>query len=217
MFMSYIIDREPQKLVFVHIPKTAGQSIYSVFEDNCIHVPNDRTSNSNYHSTLKDIENFTEIENYKIFTVVRNPWSRTASWYFFRKKILRLSIKRSNSNKSVDKIDFNNLKDPVKEYELMSDFNLWLHRYICEPWDFTWFSLADPQSHWLESKNSVDQIFKFESLSADFKAAFDIDLPKKNQSSASSILWRDMYSKKGKKLIEKYYQEDIDRFNYTFN
>lgn len=216
MFMSYIIDKESQPLVFIHIPKTAGQSIYSVFQDHCIHIPNDRTSNSNYHSTLKDTESFVDIENYKIFTVVRNPWNRAASWYFFRRKILLLSIKRSNSNKIINKIEFNNLKDPVKEYELMSDFNLWLHTYMYEPWDFTWFSLADPQLHWLEGKNSIDQIFKFESLSEDFKATFDIDLPKKNQSSVSKVAWREIYSQDSIKLIEKVYEKDIDRFEYKF-
>lgn len=214
--MSYVINKKNQRLVFIHIPKTAGQSIYTVFEDHCIHVPNKRTVNSNYHSTLQDVENFADIKNYKIFTVVRNPWSRAVSWYFFRKKILRLAIKKLNSNKNINKINFNKFKDPVKEYELMDNFNLWLHSYIHEPWDYTWFSLANPQTYWLEGKNSVDQIFKFESLSADFKATFGIDLPKKNQSSASKVSWRELYSLDSIKLIEKIYKEDIDCFGYKF-
>jgi len=83
--MSYIIN-SPNKAVFIHIPKTAGNAIITVANTlyGTDRIKNDRTENSNFHSTLQDAEKyFDNISNLYSFTVVRNPWSRVSSWYFF--------------------------------------------------------------------------------------------------------------------------------------
>jgi len=216
--MSYLIHT-PTPLVFVHIPKTAGNAIItSLSKTNSIsHVPNNRTINSNYHSTLLDIEKFMlQLENQFVFTVVRNPWDRVSSWFFFRKNILRLSLKNFEKASSKKKVINDKIKIQ-KEYELMcSSFDRWLSVYYNEPWDNTWFSLSHNQNYWLKgSKFSVKKIVRYETLKKDLKF-LNIELPVTNQSKKTISTYRDLYTDNSKNFIYKIYQEDIEEFNYNF-
>jgi len=212
--MSYVIDYNNKKLGFVHIPKNAGNSIITAFPNKSILVPNNRSNNKNYHSTIFDIKDFVNTDNLETFTVVRNPWSRAVSWFLFRKKILLLSLKRFHTDQPVYKV-IPNYNKILTEYNLMTeDFNLWLENYIETEWDYTWFSLAHKQSDWLD--NSVTKIFKFETLQKDFKDYFDITLPHKNKSATSSLDWRSFYSTRGKEIIKLYHNSDISLFDYRF-
>jgi len=216
--MSYLINK-PVPLVFVHIPKTAGNAIITSLSktNSTKHIPNDRTINSNYHSTLLDIEKFLpELENPFVFTVVRNPWDRVSSWFFFRKNILRLSLKNFKKSANRKKV-IDNKTEIQKEYDLMcSSFDRWLLTYYETPWDNTWFSLSHNQNHWLKgTKLSVDKIVKYETLIEDLKF-LNIELPVTNQSKKTVSNYRDLYTDNSKKFIYKIYQEDIDKFKYSF-
>lgn len=212
-FMSYIIPA--QQLVFIHIPKTAGASVINSFEGDKLLVPNNRTKNQNYHSTLQDTLNFKNVDNYFKFTVVRNPWHRIVSWYTFRRRILELSLKRVAKNLPAKKV-VNDKKIITNEYNAMQDFNKWLPAYIERPWDFTWFSLKDNQIDWIGNVNNVDKIFRFETLGRDFTNHFNLTLPKKNVSTHKSFDWRSLYNTDTIKLVEKVYEKDIAVFKYTF-
>ena len=86
-------------LLFVHIPKTGGTSIEKKFNiekcyDNCygseeLVFPAKNTIFSQQHYTpdlIKDLyENW--FNNYKKFTIVRNPYTRAISEYFFRNHV----------------------------------------------------------------------------------------------------------------------------------
>lgn len=69
------------RIVFIHIPKTAGSSL----EHFLIRSQNvsQRDGKLGQHATLQDAHNIygSEIYNYKIFTVVRNTWDRIISYY----------------------------------------------------------------------------------------------------------------------------------------
>ena len=74
------------KLVFVHIPKTAGTSIEHVLENNF----NDGGKDKFRHSNVREIVQKSEInlEDYKVLTVVRNTFDRIFStwrWYCIHK------------------------------------------------------------------------------------------------------------------------------------
>ena len=87
--------KSPTPTIFIHIPKTAGNAILTLANKmyGTTRITNDRTSNQNFHSTLQDAEKYIfNIDNLYSFTVVRNPWSRVLSWYFFRKEILRKAL-----------------------------------------------------------------------------------------------------------------------------
>lgn len=215
--MSYLIKKS-NPILFIHIPKTAGKSIIESFKNvSCEIIPNNRTHNNNFHSTLLDCKNLPDYNKIWKFTVVRNPWRRAVSWYNFRKKTLLLSLKRmKNNNKSVVKV-VNNFEKINKEYELMNeDFNLWLESYIDCPWDFTWFSLSDDQTSWIEPFTDINKIFKYETLNKDFKKQFDLTLPYYNVSTNQEYNWRSLYNKKSIDLIKDYYKRDIENFDYYF-
>lgn len=217
-FMSYLIKQDIP-LVFIHIPKTAGNAIItSLSKDYKIkHIPNDRSLNKNYHSTLIDAENFlSSINDPLVFTVVRNPWDRISSWFFFRRNILRLSLK--NFEKSVNRLKVvDNVSIIKDEYELMAtDFNKWLLTYYNQPWDNTWFSLNHPQSYWIKGdKFKVSKIIRYENLQKDIKF-LNVELPITNQSKKDISNYKDLYTDNTKKFIAKIYEEDIDNFKYLF-
>ena len=67
---------EEYKAVFIHIPKTAGTSVKRYFKLN---------SKLGKHGCIW------QYNNYKKFTIVRNPYDRIVSWYFFIKKLNNLT------------------------------------------------------------------------------------------------------------------------------
>lgn len=214
--MSYIINKD-NPIVFIHIPKTAGASVINAFRESYTMIPNKNTKNKNFHSTVKDLETFTDNLDHWKFTVVRNPWHRAVSWYTFRKRILELSVKRFNKNLPVKKVE-NDFEKINTELQFMNtNFNIWLQQYIEQPWDFTWFSLAYDQHTWLEGSSKIDKVFKFETLKQDFEKYFDITLPHKNKSTSNNYDWRSLYNQKGKDIILNYYKRDIESFDYSFN
>lgn len=217
--MSYLIEQHTP-LIFIHIPKTAGRSIFTGLSknNNIIHIPNNRTKiTNNYHSTLADAELFLPtVKDPFVFTVVRNPWDRVSSWFFFRRKILLLALKNFDGAVSRGKV-INNKPVIEEEYELMHhDFNQWFIKYYNTEWDNTWFSLNYSQSYWINgSRFSIDKVVKYESLESDI-AFLNIDLPVTNQSKKDVSNYRELYTSKTKKIVSKIYEEDLDRFKYSF-
>lgn len=218
--MSYIIKSTPNVL-FIHIPKTAGNAIMTVSNNfyGTTHISNNRAMYGNYHSTLKDAENYIDnFDNIYSFTVVRNPWSRISSWYFFRKAILSKFLK---SKKLHSKKVSGSIREVRHEYNLMKEnFDKWLYAYFDQPWDYTWFKMSHNQMYWLKSsKINITKVIKYEELKTEFNNIpifADQTLPVTNRSRSSSIPYNSVFSHKSMKFIEKAYQEDIDTFKYTF-
>lgn len=66
------------KLIFIHINKTGGSSIEKVF--NYEGIKHERPDQ------LKELIGEDKWEDYFKFTIVRNPWDRLVSEFFYRKK-----------------------------------------------------------------------------------------------------------------------------------
>jgi hypothetical protein len=207
-----------KNIFFLHIPKTAGASILSgmtrQFKTEEIHTTRSKT---NWHSPYDDcISLKPEIENYYKFTVVRNPWDRTLSWFFFRKSILIEELSNVKNNKSV-RIR-NDIKSVNAELNAMQDFNEWLKQYHNIPWDYTWFSLSHSQSFWL-GNGKFDKIIRFETLKNDIKdipCMSHVELTHKHKSKNSAIDNTRLYNQYSIALIGDIYKLDIDRFNYRY-
>ena len=119
-----IIDE--YKTIFIHIPKTAGTSISSYFNERQIRL----RVQPGKHDTINHIkQRFSNLyDSYSNFTVVRNPYDRMVSWYSFLK---------GNSSKEV--VSFNEwIKDHSK---------LW---HIDDPKYF-----AGPQYVWINETVSI--------------------------------------------------------------
>lgn len=226
------------KCLFIHIPKTAGQSIEHFFlndlgltwenrfplmltSNNIREIGPPRLSHLIASDYTKHHYLSTELfSSYFKFTFVRNPWTRVLSFY-----------KYGGYNK------FISFEDYIIQY-LEGIFN---KKY--------WFMM--PQKNFIYDKNKllVDFVGKFENLQDDFDKIAkilgfnDSKLPYINNSKEDklrkikwaieenpSILIKSLFSKtedkkmdymnlynnKTRKIVEKLYKEDIELFNYQF-
>jgi hypothetical protein len=195
-----------KRFLFVHIPKTAGNSIQSVLrrysEDQLVALRKEQdgverfglrnptyklkkhSMLSEYHKAMGD-EQFRNL--YK-FTCVRNPWDRMVSYYFtptqnpetWNKKKFREIFSKTVS---------------VQDYLRLDDGE------------------DDPFAN-------VDYIMRFESLADDFRAvctAIDISPPMLPQYNRSN---REHYSKyyddELRELVRSRFAAEIERFGYVF-
>jgi hypothetical protein len=195
-----------KRFLFVHIPKTAGNSIQSVLrdysEDELVALRSEQDGverfglrNPRYklkkHSTLADYRaalGETEFGNLYKFTCVRNPWDRMISLYFTptqnaaawdRKKFRKIIVKAL----------------PVSDYLRLNERD------------------NDPFGN-------VDYIMRFENLEDDFRtvcAALDISptiLPKYNRSNREH--YSKYYDDELRELVRARFAAEIKRFGYTF-
>ncbi len=70
--MSVLVNHS-RKWGFLHIPKTGGSSLTKMLLLN---------QGTEIVSTHTDLSSFGDVHNYFIFTFVRNPYTRLASWYY---------------------------------------------------------------------------------------------------------------------------------------
>lgn len=92
-----------RKLIFVHIPKNAGTSIYSLFNTN----PKDYLPDQKWD---KYKDHYGEYwDTYTTFSIIRNPISRFISFYKYWKMSENFDY---DINKFIEKID--EIKTPIK-------------------------------------------------------------------------------------------------------
>ena len=73
-----LYDKE-KKLLFIHIPKNGGNSVERA-------IGMERMAELAKHSQITDVEPIIKIDQYYKFAVIRNPWDRVVSMYYFLNK-----------------------------------------------------------------------------------------------------------------------------------
>jgi hypothetical protein len=175
-----IIDQH--KVIFIHIPKNAGTSIEEYFGNESFRIQPDK--HADIHEIKTKFKN--SYNNYRKFTIIRNPYDKMVSWYFYLKKNLG----------SYDIIEFNEwIKDP---------FKFW---HANDP-----ISFLKPQCDWID--NTVE-IIKFENLNKELNNFFnkDIQLPITNKSNHK--YYADYYNEDSANIIYNRYIKDFKQFNYN--
>lgn len=195
-----------KSFLFVHIPKTAGNSIQSVLrnysEDQLVALRSEQDGierfglrNPNYkikkHSTLSEYHDALgddQFRNLYKFTCVRNPWDRMVSYYF----------------------------TPTQNPETWNrkKFYAVISKAISVP-DYLRFDGGEKDPF-----ANVNYIIRFENLADDFRAvckAIGISPPTLPQYNRSS---RDHYSKYYdddlREFVRTRFTAEIERFNYEF-
>ena len=168
--------------------------------DNCIEAlrrPKHRWINQSRNYRNKFRVNRQQFTEYYKFTVVRNPWERTYSWY---RNVMRDEIHQQSHGVTND-ITF-------------EDFLV----------KFAGKGMIKSQLYWLKSfdgKIALDYIARFENLKADVDIAFkeldldDVSLPHEIKGSGDD--YRSSYNKEMHKIIETVYSEEIKMFGYKFD
>ena len=158
------------KTIFVHIPKNAGTSIETFFKKDT-YTFDERMFNR--HDTIKEIrwklecndkfKKSKEYNKWKKFAIVRNPYDRMVSWYFF------YNIK--NLTRHADNTSFYSwVKNPTK-------FNLFEEtKYLLKP-QYTWI-------------DDTVTILKYENLNEELNNFFnkEIELPIINKTNHKQYL-----------------------------
>jgi hypothetical protein len=196
-----------KRFLFVHIPKTAGNSIQSVLrdysEDELVALRSEQDGverfglrNPKYkikkHSTLVEYREALGNEQFRSlykFTCVRNPWDRMVSYYF-------------TPTQSPETWDRKKFREIIFKAASVADY------LRLGPGE------KDPLAN-------VDYVMRFENLADDFCtvcAALDISptiLPQYNRSN------RDHYSKyyddELRELVRERFAAEIERFGYVFD
>jgi hypothetical protein len=196
-----------KRFLFVHIPKTAGNSIQSVLrnysEDEIVALRGEQDGierfglrNPNYkikkHSTLAEYREALGEDRFRRlykFTCVRNPWDRMVSYYFTP----------TQQVKALDRKEFRKI---ISKALSVGDY---LRLYKGEA----------------DSFGNVDYIMRFENLAEDFRvvcAALGIrpvPLPRYNRSSREH--YSKYYNNELRELVRKRFAPEIERFGYTFD
>lgn len=199
----------PVPFVFIHIPKTAGISIQQWYRKTygkfhkCMH-------GDVRHPNIKQ-----EMQYSDSFCVVRNPYDLVSSWYRYKRQMLQeprhwdqeeLEAWRKGFDywlpAYIDKINYTRDKttggyNPISPSRCQLD-------YITE-----------------DGEIKVTHILKFETLNEDIKqinaiTGKDVQLPHRNKTEVQFRDYRKVYTKKTRKLVEKYYEKDLNQFDYEF-
>jgi len=180
---------------FIHIPKTAGQTISTWLENNevefilgegKIHVKG-RYKYKHVHKQSRFYTN----ENFPKFAIVRNPYDRFVSYYTY-------ILKQTNN------------KWDISFEEFVQDKSIEVPTKIPSPWIL--------QKDWVVDENDnmlVENIFYFENLENEIQKFFklDVSLPKINVS-RSNTNYKEYYKNDLKNIIFDRFEEDFKFFNY---
>lgn len=200
-----------KKIIFVHIPKTGGQSIESMFDfkegkqNFFCRIENELKTIEYTHYTLEMLKKEINVNLFFSFSFIRNPYERLVSQYFFRPKdgpfFKRLNLK---------KFSFEDFIVGLQQYKMT---------YLYENFYFECHIM--PQYKFLIDTNlkSVDFIGRYENYNKDIEflmknLKIDSKLIHKNKTNHND--YRFYYNNETKKIVEYLYKKDLEKFSYIF-
>ena len=206
------------KIIFIHIPKTAGEAIA-----NFIQQADPKAINKFKHKTaleLKDQFNSEIWDSYYKFAVIRNPWEQAVSFYTHLRKPLYMDD------------DILGLQYPeYKRHKLLNPheacmcaINESFPDYIEKIYNSNErHRLFSAQSWWItdtDGSSLIDCVIRYENLAPEFlklcteNGVPEKKLPYKNQSVKKH--YSTYYDKASKEIVTHHFKDDIKRFGYTF-
>lgn len=183
--------------IFVHIPKCGGSSIKEMLRD--------MNEKSDIHSKLKDDFYLLEKRNvnlkkYFVFTILRNPWDRVVSYYFFYKDIIKKDELIANKAKKLD-------------------FSSWINYIATNQQKFKF--IHENYLDYLTFNNNIvlDYNMNFHNFNEECSFLKDLLAFKTNTLHLNKTNHEDYKSYYGEKeinLVKIMYQRDIDFFEFDF-
>ncbi len=209
-----------RQYIFVHIPKTGGTSLSLALEAKAMKddiligdTPKAKKRRKRYkdiqvsgrlwkHARLTDIYGLVtqeQIENYFVFTIVRNPWDRIVSYYHWL-KIQNFDHLAVGIAKNHEFTEF--LAQPAIQHSLQYDAT---RQYICDQ----------------NGNAQCNMYLRIEHLSRDVRRLeqhLGIKLaavPHDNRSKRDQT-YADYYNVQSKNMVSNLFADDIKKFNYAF-
>tara|TARA_Y100000034_G_C6816613_1_gene367439 strand:+ start:279 stop:968 length:690 start_codon:yes stop_codon:yes gene_type:complete len=227
-----MIDHE-RKLIFIHIPRTAGMSITKYlgvdiergFSDPVAYRK--KLGGSPHH-----VPSFyycpTGWGEYYTFTVIRNPWARLFSFFQYRlkgtslitgKKVLRKYSRGANPTTK----EWFKTSMRVGEAGFL-DFIRGFFKYkIAIGKDYKGLLNIRPMTTWFEKGFPYSKVLRFETLKKDFEGVKE-ELRKRgvpvgplsHLNNMGGEHYTEYYDDEAVKLVGEVYAEDVERFGYEF-
>jgi hypothetical protein len=199
-----------KRFLFVHIPKTGGNSIQDALRNHSddyfsstephqdglerfeirSHIYNTKKHSSLFEYRDEYGDEF--FNNLRKFTCIRNPWDRALSFYF--------SPHRGDIEWDAESFyEFARTVSPVKSY----------------------ISLEKERNDALESAlNNINKIIFFEQIDEGFASvcnAFGLGrIPLAHRNRSARECYRKYYDHRSKKLVADIFREEISLFNYSY-
>lgn len=211
--------------LFIHIPKNAGMTIRhsDALRSKIAIAGSDKHQSEQYtnavlnkmnslgdhhgfeHARWRDLSK--SAQKMQAFAVIRNPWDRVVSRYFFAKKVIQVE-------KKVD-----------KSYADVSSFEAFLderHKWGNEPYMWHravrgWYPAYDHVTD--EEGNIRCDIIRFENLNDDLCVYFSIPemTRARNVTALNKGTYKDLYNDQTIQIIADWYAKDIDTWGYDFD
>ena len=211
------------RTLFIHIPKGAGTSV----SNSCPCFPaqfryiskkfSDIDSMSHRHpSSVAPAQTFYKHLPYsyldkdqlnrfdRIFSVVRNPWSRVVSLYHHADSIKARTEKTWYGQ---NKISWSEFLDRMESFRMTPDY-YWKH-----PYD-QWATQLD----WISHGNKIKcDVLRYEDIQSDLNSYFqtDINLVRKNIGLYKAH-YTEYYTEAQKQKVADWFRLDIEHFGFTF-
>lgn len=195
------------RFIFIHIPKTAGTTICSSWEGSLLKdICKEHGTLGGTHKSALDLKEMfpQEFDSYYKFTVVRDPFDRMVSKFYFKQLNPRENFELAWSD---------------KESEGMLPQMYWITDRTLPPQEKD--SYHRPDTHY--GNIIVDEILRYESLEADLAKVFEklnIDVDPKVmphfRHTRTIGTYKDYYDEKMISLVSYLYREDLKRLNYSW-
>lgn len=196
-------------ILFIHIPKNAGTSVANALEFK-----------STSHITASEIlyQNPALLKNSFSFCIVRNPFERFLSLYYYAK--LEKSYYHDNINPQKSLFGKHEDYGILKNSSIEKCARLLIENKLVH--DRSWNHWL-PQHTWIydeKGKNClVKKIYRINDLEIlchdlEKHTGFNIFIPKLNVS--KDFTYQRVINKKTKEILEEYYKRDFELFDYQF-
>lgn len=190
---------------FIHIPKNGGSAVRAA-----LRWRGDVVLSEPRHYRFVDVAN-DDNRALDFFSIIRNPWSRTASRYLFARK---QSLKWPENDSRRQYIRNATFEQFVRERRIID-----IPAHPGQPWMGplnSWFNQRD----WVcdEQGKLVCDCLRFEFLNSDINDYFNswLLLPDKKVS-AKRYDYRSMYTDELAEIVAEVFREDVDFFGFRFD
>jgi hypothetical protein len=191
---------DEHECIFIHIPKTGGLSLSQSLFGN-------RGGGHRTYFSYFPIYSPEEFQQYFKFAIVRNPWDRLVSAYFFLQE------------GGVTDTDQQWFKQNLSQYDNFEEF---VHGWLTKQNSYSYLHFI-PQHYYVAHRGRImiDKVYKLENISSavadlNTKLGVDISLPHKNKTQGRNSDYREYYTSETRNIVKRIYLEDIKLFDYSF-
>jgi chondroitin 4-sulfotransferase 11 len=189
------------KCIFVHIPKTAGTSIENALRDK--RVPFE--GGSTHFGALYYKKRFPEkYKKYLKFSIIRNPWARLVSGFFYFKKGGNGGLQDRQKGKLFGS-DFKSFVRNINTFNKIED-----PHFLLPQWKYIY----------IDGSLEIDYLLRFEHIKKDYNSLRQkLGLPLKNLYKTRQTPhkhYTEYYDDETRKIVAERYAKDIEYLGYKF-